>query len=125
GVMSNSPDRLDGFHSYNSDVRDVCDTGRRKENLKRYVQDRRVYEKWSDGDWKMADRLYAEFVKHGISPDHIGPMSLGFAHRPKFHPMTSSQNSSKGNRMTLNDVKVLISDEEKGETVVSWHSKFI
>jgi Alw26I/Eco31I/Esp3I family type II restriction endonuclease len=125
GVMSNSPDRLDGFHSYNSDVRDVCDTGRRKENLKRYTQDRRVYEKWSDGDWKMADRLYAEFVKNGVSPDHIGPMSLGFAHRPKFHPMTSKENSSKGNRMTLNDVKVLIADEEKGEDVVSWHSKFI
>lgn len=125
GVMSNSPDRLDGFHSYNSDVRDVCDTGRRKENLKRYTQDRRVYEKWSDGDWKMADRLYAEFVKHGVSPDHIGPMSLGFAHRPKFHPMTSGQNSSKGNRMTLNDVKVLIADEEKGDIVVSWHSRFI
>ncbi|VXC04624.1 conserved hypothetical protein [Flavobacterium sp. 9AF] len=125
GVMSNSPDRLDGFHSYNSDVRDVCDTGRRKENLRRYTQDRRVYEKWSDGDWKMADRLYAEFVKNGVSPDHIGPMSLGFAHRPKFHPMTSKENSSKGNRMTLNDVKVLIADEDKGETVVSWHSKFI
>jgi Alw26I/Eco31I/Esp3I family type II restriction endonuclease len=125
GVMSNSPDRLDGFHSYNSDVRDVCDTGRRKENLKRYTQDRRVYEKWSDGDWKKADRLYAEFVKNGVSPDHIGPMSLGFAHRPKFHPMTAGQNSSKGNRMTLNDVKVLIADEEKGDIVVSWHSKFI
>jgi Alw26I/Eco31I/Esp3I family type II restriction endonuclease len=125
GVMSNSPDRLDGFHSYNSDVRDVCDTGRRKENLKRYTQDRRVYEKWSDGDWKMSDRLYAEFVKNGVSPDHIGPMSLGFAHRPRFHPMTSGQNSSKGNRMTLKDVRVLIADEEKGEVVVSWHSKFI
>jgi len=67
GTMSNSPDRLDGYHSYNSDVRDVCDTGRRKENLKRYTQDRRVYEKWSDGDWKKADRLYSEFVKHGVS----------------------------------------------------------
>jgi len=125
GVMSNSPDRLDGFHSYNSDVRDVCDTGRRKENLKRYTQDRRVYEKWSDGDWKMADRLYAEFVKNGVSPDHIGPMSLGFAHRPKFQPMTSKLNSSKGNRMTLNDVMLLLADEAKGDLVVSWHSKFI
>lgn len=125
GVMSNSPDRLDGFHSYNSDVRDVCDKGRRKENLKRYTQDRRVYEKWSDGDWKMADRLYAEFVKNGVSPDHIGPISLGFAHRPKFQPMTLKENSSKGNRMTLKDVKTLIADEENGEVVVSWHSKFI
>ena len=125
GAMSNSPDRLDGFHSYNSDIRDVCDTGRRKDNLKKYTQDRRVYEMWSDGDWKKADRLYAVFVKNGVSPDHIGPMSLGFAHRPKFQPMTASENSSKGNRMTLNDVKLLINDEKAGENVVSWHSKFI
>ena len=125
GVMSNSPDRLDGFHSYNNDVRDVCDTGRRKDNLKKYTQDRRVYEMWSDGDWKKADRLYATFVKHGLSPDHIGPMSLGFAHRPKFQPMTASQNSSKGNRMTLADVNILIEDEKNGNEVVTWHSKYI
>jgi Alw26I/Eco31I/Esp3I family type II restriction endonuclease len=125
GVMSNSPDRLDGFHSYNNDVRDVCDTGRRKDNLKKYTQDRRVYEMWSDGDWKKADRLYATFVKNGVSPDHIGPMSLGFAHRPKFQPMTASQNSSKGNRMTLADVNILIDDEKKGDNVVTWHSKYI
>jgi len=125
GVMSNSPDRLDGFHSYNNDVRDVCDTGRRKDNLKKYTQDRRVYEMWSDGDWKKADRLYATFVKNGVSPDHIGPMSLGFAHRPKFQPMTASQNSSKGNRMTLQDVKILIEDEKNGDNVITWHSKHI
>jgi Alw26I/Eco31I/Esp3I family type II restriction endonuclease len=125
GAMSNSPDRLDGFHSYNADVRDVCDTGRRKDNLKKYTQDRRVYEMWSDGDWKKADRLYATFVKNGVSPDHIGPMSLGFAHRPKFQPMTASQNSSKGNRMTLQDVQLLIEDEINGDNVISWHSKHI
>lgn len=123
GVMSNSPDRLDGYHTYNSDVRDVIDTGRRKENLKRYTQDRRVYENWADGDWKQADRLYAEFKKHGVSPDHIGPMSLGFCHRPKFQPMTASANSSKGNRMTFGDVKILLADELAGECVISWHSK--
>lgn len=125
GVMSNSPDRLDGYHSYNADVREITDTGRYKDNLKKYTQDRRVYEMWSGGNWKMADRLYATFVKNKVSPDHIGPMSLGFAHRPKFQPMTANQNSSKGNRMSYNDVQVLLMDERKGETVITWHSKHI
>ncbi len=125
GVMSNSPDRLDGYHSYNADIRDIIDTGRNKDNLKRYTQDRRVYEMWSGGDWKQADRLYATFTKHGVSPDHIGPMSLGFAHRAKFRPMTQSENSSKGNRMSLKDVQVLIADEKAGEEVITWHSKYI
>lgn len=125
GAMSNSPDRLDGYHSYNADIRDIIDTGRSKDNLKRYTQDRRVYEMWSGGDWKQADRLYAEFTKHGVSPDHIGPMSLGFAHRPKFNPLTQVENSSKGNRMSLQDIKTLIADENAGEEVISWHSKYI
>jgi Alw26I/Eco31I/Esp3I family type II restriction endonuclease len=125
GVMANPPDRLDGYHSYNADVRAITDTGRYKDNLKKYTQDRRVYEMWSDGDWKKADRLYATFVKNGISPDHIGPMSLGFAHRPKFQPMTASQNSSKGNRMTLADVNILIEDENNGDEVITWHSKHL
>lgn len=125
GVMSNSPDRFDGYHSYNNDVRAITDTGRYKENLKKYTQDRRVYEMWSGGDWKMADRLYATFVKNGVSPDHIGPMSLGFAHRPKFQPMTANENSAKGNRMTLSDVQILIDDEKNGDEVITWHSKYI
>lgn len=125
GVMSNSPDRFDGYHSYNNDVRAITDTGRYRNNLKRYTQDRRVYEMWSGGDWKMADRLYATFVKNGVSPDHIGPMSLGFSHRPKFQPMTANENSAKGNRMTLNDVQILITDENNGDEVITWHSKYI
>ncbi len=125
GVMSNSPDRFDGYHSYNNDVRAITDTGRYKDNLKRYTQDRRVYEMWSGGNWKMADRLYSTFVKNGVSPDHIGPMSLGFAHRPKFQPMTASENSAKGNRMTLSDVQLLIADENSGSEVITWHSKYI
>lgn len=125
GVMSNSPDRFDGYHSYNNDVRAITDTGRYKDNLKKYTQDRRVYEMWSGGDWKMADRLYATFVKNGVSPDHIGPMSLGFAHRPKFQPMTANENSAKGNRMTLSDVQILIDDEKNGDEVITWHSKYI
>ena len=125
GAMSNSPDRFDGYHSYNNDVRSITDTGRYKDNLKKYTQDRRVYEMWSGGNWKMADRLYATFVKNGVSPDHIGPMSLGFAHRPKFQPMTVSENSAKGNRMTYSDVQILIDDEKNGSEVITWHSKYI
>ncbi len=123
GAMSNAPDRLDGFHSYNLCCRGKHDTGRHKENLSRYGEDRRVYENWSDGDWKAASWLMKVFNKHGLSPDHIGPLSLGFAHRPKFQPMTSAQNSAKNNRMTLDDVKILIEDEKHGKMIVSSHTK--
>ncbi|MBU4480039.1 restriction endonuclease [Patescibacteria group bacterium] len=124
GVMSNSPDRYDGFHSDGNCCRSKSDKGRHKSNLQRYGQDRRVYENWSDGDWKKADRLMSEFRKNDISADHIGPISLGFCHRPKFNPLTKEENSSKNNRMNLSDVKILRKDEKK-EEVISWHSKFI
>lgn len=125
GVMSNAPDRYDGFHSDGNCCRSQSDKGRHKENMQRYGQDRRVYENWADGDWKKADRLMSMFRKFGLSADHIGPISLGFCHRPKFHPLTKEQNSAKNNRMSLADVKILIADEKKGEQVVSWHSQYI
>lgn len=125
GVMSNPPDRYDGFHSDGNCCRSESDKGRHKSNLSRYNQDRRVYEFWSDGDWKKADRLMAQFSNYSISADHIGPISLGFCHRPKFQPMTGGENSAKGNRMSLRDVKSLLADEKDGEQVVSWHSKYI
>jgi Alw26I/Eco31I/Esp3I family type II restriction endonuclease len=125
GVMSNAPDRFDGFHSDGNCCRSKSDKGRSKENLQRYGQDRRVYENWADGDWKKADRLMSMFRKFGLSADHIGPISLGFCHRPKFHPLTKEENSSKNNRMSFADVQVLLEDEIKGEQVVSWHSKYI
>ncbi len=125
GVMSNSPDRFDGFHSDGNCCRGTSDKGRHNENLQRYSQDRRVYENWADGNWKMADRLMAEFAKHGVSADHIGPISLGFCHRAKFQPMTKSENSAKNNRMSFCDVQTLLADEAKGEQVISWHSKYI
>lgn len=125
GAMSNAPDRFDGYHSYNQCCRSKEDTGRHKENLQRYGEDRRAYEFWVDGDWKAASWLMQEFRKNKVSPDHIGPISLGFSHRPRFNPMSASDNSAKNNRMTLDDVKFLLKDEEKGEMVVSWHSKFI
>ncbi len=124
GVMSNSPDRFDGYHSDGACCRHKSDKGRHKSNLQRYGQDRRVYENWADGDWKMADRLMSEFRKSGISADHIGPISLGFCHRPKFHPLSKEENSAKNNRMSLDDVTVLLQDE-KNEQIVSWHSQFI
>jgi len=124
GVFSNSPDRFDGYHSDGNCCRSVSDKGRHKDNMQRYGQDRRVYENWSDGDWKQADRLMSMFRKHGVSADHIGPISLGFCHRPKFQPMTVQQQSAKNNRMSQNDVTILLADE-KQEQIVSWHSKFI
>ena len=126
GAMSNCPDRLDGFHTYNRCCRSTEDTGRHKENLRRYTNDRRAYEHWTDGNWKAADRLMAEYNKHGVSADHIGPISLGFCHTPfGFQPMTVSEQATKNNRMTYNDVKKLIKIENKGHKVVSWHSKYI
>ncbi len=125
GAMSNAPDRLDGFHTYNLCCRSTQDTGRHKENLNRYGEDRRAYENWADGDWKAASWLMKVFNKHKVSPDHIGPISLGFSHNPQFNPMTPAKNSAKNNRMTLKDVKTLIKLEKEGKNIVSWHSKYI
>lgn len=125
GAMSNAPDRFDGFHSYNLCCRGEQDRGRHKENLQRYGEDRRAYEYWVDGDWKAASWLMQVFRKNNISPDHVGPISLGFCHQPKFNPMTIGNNIAKGNRMSLIDVKTLKKDEQKGEKIVSWHSKYI
>lgn len=125
GAMSNAPDRLDGYHSYNQCCRSKHDTGRHKDNLSRYGEDRRVYENWSDGDWKASSWLMKVFTKNGVSADHVGPISLGFAHRPKFNPMTKALNSAKNNRMTFADVALLLKDEQNGEVVISQHSQFI
>ncbi len=138
GAMSNPPDRLDGFHTYNACHRASEDTGRLAANLARYTQDRRVYENWADGNWNLSNRLMGEFNRHKLetacprcgkirkmTADHIGPISLGFTHRPVFNPLCNSCNSTKNNRMTTEDVKRLIVDEQNGEVVVSWHSKFI
>ena len=123
GAMSDCPDRFDGFHTYNRCCRSKEDTGRHIDNLSRYGEDRRAYEFWSDGDWKQASWLMQEFRKHNLSPDHIGPISLGFCHRPKFKPMTTAENTAKGNRLSLNDIKELLIDESSGISVVSEHSR--
>ncbi len=137
GVMSNSPDRFDGFHSYGLCCRSSKDTGRYPNNMHTYTQDRRAYEDWSDGNYNLANRLMGEFRKQPpmqcpmcgniakMTADHIGPISLGFCHSTHFTPMCSSCNSSKNNRFTKKDVDELVALENKGEQVVSWHSKYI
>ena len=125
GAMSNAPDRFEGYHTYNLCCRSVQDTGRHKDNLNRYGEDRRAYENWADGDWKAASWLMKVFNKHKVSPDHIGPISLGFSHNPQFNPLTPAKNSAKNNRMTFADVKKLIELEKSGASVISWHSKYI
>lgn len=137
GVMSNPPDRFDGFHSYGICCRKTKDTGRHDENMKTYTQDRRAYEDWADGDFNLANRLMGEFHKakpmacpicghvEVMSADHIGPISLGFCHSTHFAPMCTSCNSAKNNRFTKHDVDTLMTLEKKGEQVISWHSKYI
>ena len=134
GAMSNAPDRFDGFHSFNLCCRGSADTGRHESNLARYVTDRRVFEYWADGDWIAADRLMgmvrAKFrgslCRNGhagpCDADHIGPISLGFTHRPEFQMLCKACNSAKNNRMTLADVEHLRGLETTGTEIISWHS---
>lgn len=138
GVMSNPPDRFEGYHSDGLCCRERTDKGRHSENMKTYTQDRRAFEEWSDGDYNLANRLMGEFHKDTnlyecpkchemkrVSADHIGPISLGFCHSMFFAPLCSQCNSSKNNRFYKSDVDELIRLEEEGNTVISWHSKFV
>jgi Alw26I/Eco31I/Esp3I family type II restriction endonuclease len=138
GVMSNAPDRLDGFHTYNACCRSVQDTGRHASNLSRYATDRRAYENWADGNWRGADRLMGKYqsatkkvkcpgcgLLAKMSADHIGPISLGFMHRMDFRPLCIDCNSKKNNRMSFGDIEILLAVEKSGEKVISWHSAAI
>jgi Alw26I/Eco31I/Esp3I family type II restriction endonuclease len=134
GAMSNPPDRLEGFHTFNICCRTKEDTGRNKANLKTYGQDRRAFEFWCEGDWSAASRLMKEDVfgeckicgsNQQLTADHIGPLSLGFCHRPKFNALCKGCNSGKNNRMSKSDVQCLISDEKNKQTVVSRNAKTI
>lgn len=144
GAMANPPDRLDGFHTYNRCCRPSADSGRSKENLASYSTDRRAFENWSDGNWITANKLMgyvnsnakmkqetcANAVNGGqhsrpCSADHIGPISLGFCHRPEFQFLCKSCNSAKNNRMYYSDVLHLISVENSGKTVVTWYANGI
>lgn len=142
GAMSNAPDRLDGFHSFNRCCRASADKGRSKENLASYTTDRRAFEYWSDGNWITANKLMGVINSQpemrirtclhdgdgGVHPrpcsaDHIGPISLGFAHRPSFQLLCKPCNSAKNNRLYYSDVQNLIVAEENGEDVTTWYAK--
>jgi len=129
GAMSNAPDRLDGFHTYNLCCRSSQDKGRARTNLVTYGVDRRAFEQWSEGDWAIADLVMAQAglgrcaqcgVEGPISADHIGPISLGFAHTANFRPLCRSCNSAKNNRMSAQDVADLRNLETDGIKVASW-----
>ena len=134
GVLGNPPDRLDGFHSYNSicRCRSTHDKGRGEANMKSYTRDRRAYELLSDGNCLQANALMgglntitATCFKCGkvdkMTADHIGPISLGFIHDPaNFQACCNTCNSIKNNRMTDEDVEKIKAVEGSGKTLASW-----
>jgi Alw26I/Eco31I/Esp3I family type II restriction endonuclease len=131
GAMSNAPDRLDGFHTYNLCCRSRQDTGRSSDNLKTYGVDRRAIERWSEGDWEAANVLMHRVTRgpcprcgedRPLTADHVGPISLGFRHTPHFEAVCGSCNSAKNNRMSMRDVQHLIELEAEGIPVTSWHA---
>lgn len=140
GSMSNAPDRLDGFH-YNRCCRKKTDKGRSDANLASYSKDRRAFENWSGGNWITANMLmgyiksnpalrqepcanFGDAHEHPLpcDADHIGPISLGFCHRPEFQLLCSPCNSAKNNRLYFSDVQHLIAVESTGETVTTWYA---
>ena len=127
GAMSNFPDRYDGFHTYNRCCRATQDKGRSKENLKSYTKDRRAYEYWSDGNIHAANQFMGSSFFDGTSADHIGPISLGFVHDPRYlRPMPGGDNSSKRDRLQIVDIKSIIETEKRtGIYPMSWQSKLI
>lgn len=129
GAMSNFPDRYDGFHSYNLCCRSKEDTGRHASNLKTYSTDRRAYENWSDGNHRAANQLMGNqvFLNTGLSADHLGPVSLGFVHDPRFMvAIPISDNSSKRDRLILKDLKtVILREQREGIDAASWYCKII
>lgn len=127
GAMSNFPDRYDGFHTYNRCCRATQDKGRSKENLKSYTKDRRAYEYWSDGNIHAANQFMGSSFFHDTSADHIGPISLGFVHDPRYlQPMPVGDNSSKRDRLQIIDIKSIIETERRtGVYPMSWQSKLI
>lgn len=127
GAMSNFPDRYDGFHTYNRCCRSTQDKGRSKENLKSYTKDRRAYEYWSDGNIHAANQFMGSQYFAGSSADHVGPISLGFVHDPRYlQKMDSSDNSTKRDRLQLADIEKIIKTEERtGIYPMSWYSRLI
>lgn len=127
GAMSNAPDRFDGFHSYNRCCRKKEDRGRWDSNMDTYNQDRRAYERWSDGNIHAANKFMRHEIFKGTSADHIGPISLGFVHDPRYlQPMTGNKNSSKRDRLSMEDLdKIAEVEQRTGIYPASWYAKDI
>lgn len=127
GAMSDWPDRFDGYHSYNRCCRKREDKGRSDTNLKSYTKDRRAYEYWSDGNIVAANKFMGSKYFDGASADHIGPISLGFIHDPHFlQRMSGSANSSKRDRLKMDDFNLLKEKENKyGISPISWFASDI
>lgn len=64
-------------------------------------------------------------VFKGTSADHIGPISLGFVHDPRYlQPMQGNRNSSKRDRLSLEDLDKIIEVEKRtGVYPASWYVK--
>nr|MDA8233867.1 hypothetical protein [Clostridia bacterium] len=101
--------------------------GRSRENLKSYTKDRRAYEYWSDGNIHAANMFMGSSFFNGSSADHIGPISLGFIHDPRYlRRMTSSDNFTKRDRLQVEDVKEIITVEQTtGICSISWYSAMV
>lgn len=127
GAMSNFPDRLDGYHTYNRCCRSTQDKGRSKANLATYGKDRRAYEYWSDGNIEAANQFMHSSFFSGVSADHVGPISLGFIHDPLvLKRMPSGDNSAKRDRLLYKDILTLIGIEKTNNiTVISWFGKLL
>ena len=127
GAMSDFPDRFDGFHSYNRCCRSMEDKGRHSDNMKLYTKDRRAYEYWSDGNIHADNEFMGSDFFNGYSADHIGPISLGFIHDPHYlQKMSSSNNSTKRDRLQYEDIVKIIHIENKTSICpISWYSKLI
>lgn len=132
GAMANPPDRLDGFHTYNLCCRSTQDTGRSRENLRTYGIDRRAFEHWTEGNWEAASLLMSQVGEGScarcgswrqLTADHVGPISLGFQHTPRFEAICGPCNSAKNNRMDNRDVEALLELESVEEAVISWQAK--
>lgn len=135
GVMANPPDRLDGFHCYNSicDCRSTKDKGRSMDNMKSYTRDRRAYEMLSDGRCLLANLVMGKLntIKSTcficktestmMTADHIGPITLGFIHDPvNFQACCGLCNSSKNNRIKQEDIQKIKLLEDHGHVMTSW-----
>lgn len=127
GAMSNFPDRFDGFHSYNRCCRSKKDKGRFKDNLKRYLQDRRAFEHWSDGNFRAANQFMKNEMFNNASADHVGPISLGFIHESCYlKKMSKNDNSSKRDRLEIADIEKIIEIEKRTKiSPITWFSKKI